>query len=89
MELKLVNCDTQYWEFVRELRLDFRVVIGFVDSNHIDPNQQKEYMTEHSDSYRIALVDGAPATLKEGISKDEAAALKSALEEAGAEVEIK
>lgn len=35
------------------------------------------------------LVDGAPATLKEGISKDEAAALKSALEEAGAEVEIK
>jgi GNAT superfamily N-acetyltransferase len=61
MELKLVNCDTQYWEFVRELRLDFRVVIGFVDSNHIDPTQQKEYMTEHSDSYRIALVDEAPA----------------------------
>ena len=30
------------------------------------------------------IVDGAPATLKEGISKDEAAALKSALEEAGA-----
>jgi len=35
------------------------------------------------------LVDGAPTTLKEGISKDEAAALKSALEEAGAEVEVK
>jgi large subunit ribosomal protein L7/L12 len=35
------------------------------------------------------LVDGAPCALKEGISKDEAAALKSALEEAGAEVEIK
>ena len=35
------------------------------------------------------IVDGAPATLKEGISKDEAAALKAALEEAGAEVEIK
>ena len=34
------------------------------------------------------IVDGAPATLKEGISKDEAAALKAALEEAGAEVEI-
>ena len=61
MELKLVNCDEQYWEFVRELRLDFRVVIGFLNSNHIDPNQQKEYMTEHSDSYRIALVDGVPA----------------------------
>jgi large subunit ribosomal protein L7/L12 len=35
------------------------------------------------------LVDGAPATLKEGVAKDEAEALKAQLEEAGAEVEIK
>jgi len=35
------------------------------------------------------LVDGAPATVKEKISKAEAEALKAALEEAGAEVEIK
>ena len=35
------------------------------------------------------LVDGAPATLKEGVSKDEADGLKASLEEAGAEVEIK
>jgi|SRR5690554_5568106 len=35
------------------------------------------------------LVDGAPAALKEAVSKDEADSLKSALEEAGAEVEIK
>lgn len=35
------------------------------------------------------LVDGAPKTLKEGVSKDEAEGLKSSLEEAGAEVEIK
>ena len=35
------------------------------------------------------LVDGAPATLKEGVSKDEAEGLKSSLEEAGAEVELK
>jgi len=35
------------------------------------------------------LVDGAPSTLKEGISKDEAEALKKSLEEAGAEVEVK
>ena len=33
-------------------------------------------------------VDGAPAKLKEGVSKEEAEALKKALEEAGAEVEI-
>jgi large subunit ribosomal protein L7/L12 len=35
------------------------------------------------------LVDGAPSTLKEAVSKDEAEGLKKALEEAGAEVEIK
>ena len=35
------------------------------------------------------LVDGAPATVKEKISKAEAEALKAALEEAGAEIEIK
>ncbi|TXI84849.1 MAG: 50S ribosomal protein L7/L12 [Crocinitomicaceae bacterium] len=35
------------------------------------------------------LVDAAPSTLKEGISKDEAEALKAALTEAGAEVEVK
>ncbi|MDD3875067.1 MAG: 50S ribosomal protein L7/L12 [Bacteroidales bacterium] len=35
------------------------------------------------------LVDAAPKAIKEGVSKDEAEALKSQLEEAGAEVEIK
>jgi large subunit ribosomal protein L7/L12 len=35
------------------------------------------------------LVDAAPSTLKEGVSKDDAEALKKAIEEAGAEVEIK
>ena len=35
------------------------------------------------------LVDGAPKPLKEGIAKDEAEALKTQLEEAGAEVEVK
>lgn len=35
------------------------------------------------------LVDNAPNAVKEGISKDEAEALRKALEEAGAEVELK
>jgi large subunit ribosomal protein L7/L12 len=35
------------------------------------------------------MVDSAPTTLKAGVSKDEADGLKSSLEEAGAEVEIK
>ncbi len=35
------------------------------------------------------LVEGAPQTLKEGVSKDDAEALKKKVEEAGATVEIK
>ena len=35
------------------------------------------------------LVDAAPKAIKEGVSKEEAEALKAALEEAGAEVELK
>ncbi|MCD7963487.1 MAG: 50S ribosomal protein L7/L12 [Rikenellaceae bacterium] len=35
------------------------------------------------------LVDGAPKPVKEGVSKEEAESIKSQLEEAGAEVELK
>lgn len=35
------------------------------------------------------LVDGAPKAVKEGVSKEEANSIKSQLEEAGAEVEVK
>ena len=35
------------------------------------------------------MVDGAPTTIKEAVSKDEAEGLKTSLEEAGAEVEVK
>jgi len=35
------------------------------------------------------VVDGAPAPVKEGVSKEEAESIKAQLEEAGAEVELK
>ncbi|KTD00064.1 50S ribosomal protein L7/L12 [Legionella geestiana] len=35
------------------------------------------------------LVEGAPSTVKEGVSKDEAADIKKQLEEAGAKVDVK
>lgn len=35
------------------------------------------------------IVDGAPKTIKEGVSKEEAESIKGQLEEAGAEVELK
>ncbi|MFY7868144.1 MAG: ribosomal protein bL12, partial [Exiguobacterium sp.] len=36
-----------------------------------------------------ALVDGTPAPVKEGVSKEDADAIKAKLEEAGASVEVK
>jgi large subunit ribosomal protein L7/L12 len=35
------------------------------------------------------MVDGAPAAIKEGVSKEEADSIKAKLDEAGADVEIK
>ena len=38
---------------------------------------------------KIAVIDGAPKNLKEGVSKDEAEKIAAELKEAGAEVEVK
>ena len=44
---------------------------------------------DHSRFQAKDLVDAAPSTVKEGVDKATAEALKKALEEAGAEVELK
>ena len=58
--LELVNCGKQYWEFVRVLRMDKRVLDGFIEKVEITPEQQIAYMTKYSDSFRIALLDNEP-----------------------------
>lgn len=59
--MELVQCTLEYWEFVRLLRTDERVVDGFVENVQITPPQQQAYMEKYSDSYRIALFNGEPA----------------------------
>ena len=59
--MELVNCTKKYWEFVRELRMDERVIDGFIKTTHITSDMQEAYMTTHDKYYRIALVDGKPA----------------------------
>lgn len=59
--MELVECSKEFWEFVRVLRNDERVQSGFIKSIHITEEMQEEYMTKHSEYYRIALVDGVPA----------------------------
>jgi ribosomal protein S18 acetylase RimI-like enzyme len=59
--MELVECTKEYWEFVRVLRNDERVLDGFIKSVHITEEMQQSYMSNYSQFYRIALVDGEPA----------------------------
>jgi ribosomal protein S18 acetylase RimI-like enzyme len=58
--MELVNCTEKYWEFVRILRNDDRVVDGFLSSKIITQPMQEEYMKKYSKYYRIALIDNHP-----------------------------
>ena len=59
--MELVRCTTKYWEFVRQLRMDDRVISGFLETTVITEEQQNKYMIGNAHNYRIALVDGKPA----------------------------
>jgi RimJ/RimL family protein N-acetyltransferase len=59
--MQIVPCTEEYWEFVRQLRTDPRVLDGFIQRTDITPQQQREYMQSHWQEYFIGLVDGQPA----------------------------
>jgi len=61
MYMELVKCSEEYWEFVRELRIDERVISGFIATTFITKQQQRSYMNTYHTCYRVALVDGNPA----------------------------
>ena len=60
-KITLDSCKEEYWEFVRVLRNDRRVLDGFLESTYITEKMQVKYMKNHSQYYRIALVGGKPA----------------------------
>ena len=70
MYMELVMCTSDYWEFVRELRMDERVIDGFIETIPITSEQQIKYMLSNAQYYRIALVDGKPAGYV-GVIKDD------------------
>lgn len=69
-DLILDYCKEEYWEFIRTLRNDKRVLDGFIKSIHITSEMQTEYMSNHSQFYRIALINGSPAGYV-GVIKDD------------------
>lgn len=61
MVKKLANCTEEFWEFVRVLRMDKRVIDGFLETIPITEEQQIKYMINNAHNYRICLVDDNPA----------------------------
>ena len=59
--MKLKKCINEYWEFVRKLRLDERVKLGFLDNSYISEQQQIDYMTKYWKQYYIILYNNKPA----------------------------
>jgi large subunit ribosomal protein L7/L12 len=72
-----------------EEKTEFDVILKAGGANKLAVVKLVKELTGNGLKESKDLVDGAPSTLKEGISKDEDEALKKALEEAGAEVEVK
>lgn len=72
-----------------EEQTEFNVVMTSFGSNKVAVIKAVRGATGLGLKEAKALVESAPAPVKEGASKDEAEALKKELEEAGASVEIK
>ena len=72
-----------------EEKTEFTVVLTNVGTNKINTIKVVREVTSLGLKEAKDLVDGAPKTLKEGVSKDEAEAIKKKFADAGAAVELK
>ncbi|MBI2081653.1 MAG: 50S ribosomal protein L7/L12 [candidate division NC10 bacterium] len=68
---------------------EFTVILGSIGEKKIQVIKEIRAITGLGLKEAKDLVDGAPKTVKEGISKQEAADIKAKLEAAGATVEVK
>jgi len=72
-----------------EEKTEFDVVLATVGEKKINVIKEVRAVTGLGLKEAKDLVEGAPKPVKEGVSKDEAEAIKKKLEEAGASVELK
>ncbi|MBQ8345860.1 MAG: 50S ribosomal protein L7/L12, partial [Clostridia bacterium] len=72
-----------------EEKTEFDVVLKSFGAKKLDVIKAVREITGLGLKEAKEMVEGAPKTVKEGVSKDEAESVKKALEEAGAEVEVK
>jgi len=59
-DLRIVNCTSDYWEFVRNLRNNPQVQDGFIENVKISPEEQITYMEKNEENYRICLLEFIP-----------------------------
>ncbi len=71
-----------------EEKTEFNVTLAGVGSNKIAVIKEVRSLTGMGLKEAKDLVDGAPKTIKEKVSKEEADKMKAALEKAGAKVEV-
>ena len=74
---------------VAEEKTEFTVVLTSAGENKINVIKEVRTLTGLGLKEAKDLVEGAPKTVKEGVSKEESQKCKDALEKAGAKVEIK
>ena len=72
-----------------EAQTEFDVILKAAGGSKLAVVKLVKELTGNGLKESKEMVDSAPTTIKAGVSKDEAAGLKSSLEEAGAEVEVK
>ncbi len=72
-----------------EEQTEFDVVLKGIGGNKIAVIKEVRSLTGLGLKEAKELVDGAPNTVKEAVGKDDAQEIKTKLEEAGAEVELK
>lgn len=72
-----------------EEKTEFDVILASAGANKVAAIKAVRGATGLGLKEAKDLVESAPATIKEGVSKDEAETLKKSLEEAGATVEVK
>ena len=76
-------------ETVSEEQSEFDVILTAAGGSKLAVVKLVKELTGLGLKEAKGIVDSAPKAIKEGVSKDEAEALKTQLEEAGAEVELK
>jgi large subunit ribosomal protein L7/L12 len=72
-----------------EEKTEFTVVLAAIGDKKIEVIKEVRALTGLGLKEAKDLVEGAPKPVKEGVSKDEAAKVKTQLEKAGAKVELK